>query len=449
MLDFYDDDADEVAAYYIARKTTIKINRSEVFDWLISNADSLSEEFIEALAKDKRNTQITIKVGVRNFPLNRLQAALCSLYFRANSEDGEFENLSPDLFKLVADWIQDRKVPPLKDLDEEGFKQFQQLLNFLGVEDDLMLEVAQENIRRYQLKFNGNALILGSGDKEKFLKLHPCFLHVIHAIELKESAAEFLPLLQKLHLVQITLHEAGNLDCSLLKDLKCKLEIIGPFPKGAAGATANLVNLVIQQDSDWTALPGRSCLERVVVENVPMDLQRLKFLHGLKSIHIKFAPLGDPQVIQLCKQNPDLETLILPKSACGKEGFAALAALKHLKELQIGSEGFTIQYTVTLPRRGSFKSFIVVNGFTKLERLTLLKGSLSKEELIEISNLPKLKDLDISQCTVSHSPSLFTLLQSGKLASAKIPCIGDRHAFEYEIHRRVPSRTDVTILSQL
>jgi len=388
-------------------------------------------------------------VGEWDFYLNRLQAAVCSRYFRENSESFELENLNSDLFELVVDWIQDLKMPKLADLNEKKFNQFQQLLNFLGVEDDLMLEVVQENIRRYQLKFNGSALIIGSGEKEKFSKLHPYFLHAIHAFEL-QGTADLLPQLKELNLVQITLHQAGDLNCSLLKDIRCKLEIVGPFPKGAAGATPNLVNLVVQEDSDWGALANQSRLERVVVENVPMDIQRLKCLKGLKSIHIQFAPLREPQVIQLCRQNPGLESLYLPNSACGNGGFAALAALKQLRELHIGSEGLTFKYTVALPKKGNFKSSMDVSGFAKLERLTLVSGTLSQRDMEGISALPHLKVLDISKCTVLDADSLVNFLQSGKLASAKIPCVGgDSTAFENYLHKRVTSGTEVALFSQL
>lgn len=440
LLDFYQDDIDEVAAYYITRKTTIKIKRSEVFDWLISNADSLSKDSIAKLANDIRNTQITVTVGERMFHLHRLNAALCSCFFRENSEDCELENLSVDHFESVGNWIQNQQIPKLEDLDEEEFHQFQELLDFLGVDDGLMSEVVQENIRRYNLKFNGNALKLNEN-----CKFHSYFSQTIKAVEVR--GAGLLPLLKDWKLTHLTIYPEENFDCALLRGFQCKIEFMGAFPKGAAGATANLLNFVVQEDSDWAALPDQNHLERVVVENVPMDAQRLSCLKGLKSIHLKFAQLGGPQVIQLCRQNPGLQSLYAPQSSCGKAGFSALAALQNLKELHIGSEGLDFQYRVALPRKGNFKSFNTIAGFKMLERLTLVKGSLAVEDLTGIYALPNLKELDISKCKVLDGPFLFKLLQSGKLTTIKIPCVGGNRAnLEYRLQRNVNSDTVITIV---
>ena len=427
LLRFYQQDPEEVAAYLLSGKNVLEIEETEVFDWLALNAHLLRAETIEELnnLEDVRN-EVVVKVEGKNFVLNRLRAASISPILRVNSFLLDLPNHRCAHFSIIANWINEGFISRFSGLNELGFNQLQDLLLYMDISDEFALAVCEENCRRFRLKIRGNTLMLTPADEPQISKLHAFFRKFIRSVELLQGEGDLIKHINFINPTELTLKPTNNFNSALLRGINCSIEIVGNnFPDDMAKATQNLVNFVVKKVEDWAYLTKLTRLRKlVVVENVPTDRTILGQMRHLEELTITSAPLGDREVKMLCVNNPNLRALNLPNSKVGKEGFTALAALRHLTELSIGStDGVESNFTIDLSKHNkrTFKHYHVELGFKKLEKLRVCGGNLTNEDIKTIGKFPSLKNLDILGCQINDTESLKAFLRSGALIEAKIP----------------------------
>ncbi len=440
MLRYFQDDPEQVAAYFISGKEVILIDRVKVYDWLVSKGGKLNFDTTEMVNQSILNNNaiqrnFIVKVEGREFTLNRLKAAAKSLSFQGANGIVTFLGIRASLFAYVANWIEKEVIPDLTNFSMSDFHAFQDILQHLAIGDELGGAVISENIRRFELKFKEGSILLTPADEDKIAMLHPYFRNSVCYIAVLDGVGNLMPLLSSFpNLKLLTLKALSDFNSGCLKGISCKVAFAGEsYPKGAAKATQNLINFTVQDTSDWSDLFSLEGwvyklklphLERLVIK-APMDNTHLKSLKNLKAFTAESVQMGDKEVALLCKRNPELESVRLPSSVVGQEGFTALAGLKNLKELHIGfNEPIKVTFEIaeSYNSRHSFKRYKSEVGFQKLENLTLYKGDLTPHDITQIGKLSCLKEWDISCCRVIDLGSVLSILKSANFVKARIPC---------------------------